>query len=310
MRLSAPGGKVKSNVLLIGPYGCGKSELGRAICADSRVIGASISVTSTLTAYMHESVNNVKRVYDAAKELRVNSLERKPVILVLDEFDGWFARSEIGTFSDIDMQQIENTFLEILDGMEDYTGLITLAMTNKPKAVPTGIMRRFRYVDIVGQLNADERASLLKMYLEKSLPTHQDVAGQYDHWAEKLVDTPGDVIRKVVDEIHFSLVPEYIRTHPKEAARVEKILQKRASDKGTHDDGDIDWLKAKLGQYRLITPLDVERTIDDLLKKPNIRKQVNAAKEVYRDAQLLMEELAQETQVGFGLKRKSGIMDS
>ncbi len=312
MRLSAPGGRVRSNILLIGPFGCGKTELARAVCSDPRVIGGSVSVASTLTAYMHESVNNVKRVYDAAKDLRLDARELKPVALILDEFDGWFAKGDIPSHSGVDMQQIENILLEVLDGMEDYTGIITIAMTNQPKEIPKGIVRRFRYVDIVGELTNEERANMLKMYLERTLPVHEDVhkdiANHYGRWAERLADAPGDVVRKVVDEIHFVLLPDYIKEHRKEATRVEQVLRKREMNEGVLDDADIRYVKSKLAKYRPVSPADVERSIDYLLQKPNIRSQIDTARKVYRDAKLLLEELS-VGQRGFGLTRQSGLYE-
>jgi SpoVK/Ycf46/Vps4 family AAA+-type ATPase len=229
----------------------------------------------------------------------------------LDEFDGWFAHGENGGHSETDMQQIENILLEVLDGMEDYNGIITMAMTNKPKMIPKGIMRRFRYVDIVGELTAEERAGLLKMYLEKTLPLHEDVPENYQRWAEKLADAPGDVVRKVVDELHFQKVPPYLRENPSKAERIEKILYRREMNKGDLNDKDIAYVRETLRRGGvIITPLDVEHQIDQLLLRPAVRMQINAAKEVYRDAKRLLEDLASGEGRGYGMKHKSSLFES
>ncbi len=309
MRLSAPGGKVRSNILIIGPYGCGKTELARAVCADKRVIGTSVSVAGTLTAFMHESVNNVKRIYDEAKELRQDARDLKPVVLVLDEFDGWFAHSEYGNLSDVDMHQIENVLLEVLDGMEDYNGIITMAMTNRPMLIPKAILRRFRYVDIVGQLTEQERIKMLSMYLE-GLPLHEDAENNYETWARRLENAPGDVIRKVVDEIHFKLLPQFIRENPTTASRLERILYRREINKGNLAKRDREYIKAKLGDYKVvITPDMVDSAIDSLLSQPQIRMQIDSARQVYEDAKLLLQELAVGERQTFGLKKRSRLFD-
>ena len=312
MSTSAPGGKVRSNILLIGPYGCGKTELARAACGDKRVIGASVSVANTLTAYMHESVGNVKRVYDQATELRTEARDQKPVMLVLDEFNGWFANGSEGANTNTDMQQIENVFLEVLDGMEDYNGIITLAMTNKPMDIPAGIMRRFRYVDIVGQLTTEERAGMLEMYLARRMPLHQDVPLHYQAWAERLQDAPGDVVRKVVDEIHFELIPKFIANYPAAAKRMEQVLYQRENKAGIVTDRDIDYVKSRLQQYGVIvTPDHVNNALDNLLKQPAIQRQIDAAKTVYRDAERILEDLDLASSGGrpFGLQSRSKLFD-
>ncbi|MBI2564576.1 AAA family ATPase [Candidatus Woesearchaeota archaeon] len=309
MRLSAPGGKVRSNIFLIGPYGCGKTELARAVCSDERVIGASVSVASTLTAYMHESVNNVKRVYDAAKKLYIDGRELKPVVLCLDEFDSWFAQSDYG-YTSVDMEQIENVLLEVLDGMHDYNGIITMAMTNQPMEIPKGIMRRFRYVDVVGELSEDERVLMLKMYLEKTLPVNEDVSKQYVAWAKRLEGAPGDVIRKVVDEVHFTIVPEYLRAHPEKALRIQRTLQKREDKRGLTDDKDIEYLKKQLAEHRVVIPEDVDNAIEKLLSQPPIQMQIKAAKELYENTKELLNELSDRDNSGFGLKSRDKVFGS
>lgn len=305
MSITAPGGKVRSNILLIGPYGCGKTELGRAVCADERVIGTSVSVANTLTAFMHESVANVKRIYDSAVELRDNARDMKPVLLTLDEFNGWFTRSGNGTFADTDMQQIENIFLEVLDGMENYSGIITMAMTNKPLEIPHGVVRRFRYVDIVGQLTQAERKSLLSMYLEKRLPVAEGIAQNYDAWARKLDDAPGDVVRKVIDEVHFGLIPAFI----KQNERLEKVLYNREVKNGRPSDEDIAYVKVQLQKYGCIaTAEQVGTALDGILQKPHIKMQISDAKEVYKDARQLMEELS-HARSPYGLKPRDKIFE-
>ena len=307
MQLSAPGGKVKSNIFLIGPYGCGKTELARAVCGDERVIGAAVSIGNTLTAYMHESVGNIKRIYDQAVELRSEGRDMKPVILALDEFDGWFTRGEGNT--DVDMKQIENVFLEVLDGMEEYPGIITMGMTNNPKAVPRGILRRFRYVDVVGQLTRNEREKLLRMYLGKRLPIHSDVEQNYLRWAEQLEDAPGDVIRKVADEVHFELVPPFIKAHPREARRMEKILCQREIKGKALSETDISYVRNQLQRYNVITTPDiVDSSLKRLLLQPAIRMQIDAARKVYQDSEQVLNELS-NAGTPFGLKPRSNLFD-
>ena len=271
------------------------------------MIGASVSVADTLTAWMHESVNNVKRVYESATKLRKEALDQKPVALTLDEFDSWFARGD-GSYSDKDMQQIESILLQVLDGMADYNGVITIAMTNEPRAIPKAIVRRFRYVDIVGQLTDKEREDMLKMYIEKTLPIDENVPKYYSDWAKKLEDAPGDVVRKVVDEIHFDLLPKFIKGNKTESQKIERVLHEREIKKGSLSDNDIKYIKDRLQKYNVVvTPDHVNKSLDYLLNQAPIQMQINVAKEVYDDAKALLDEIIAGP--GFGFRKGKKLFD-
>lgn len=260
---------------------------------------------------MHESVANIKRIYDRAVELRERARDMKPVVLTMDEFNIWFTgNSNGGRFTDTDMKQIENIFLEVLDGMENYSGIITMAMTNRPLDIPHGIVRRFRYVDIVGQLTQVERKALLSLYLEKRLPVADGMQSHYDNWSTRLEHAPGDVVRKVVDELHFEMIPEFIRANPRLADRLEKVLYRREAKDGRLSDADIRYVKGQLQRYGCIaTPEQVGSALDMVLGKPHIRMQINDAKQVYRDAAQLLDQMSQASPHGFGLKPRDKLFE-
>src|SRR3989344_9523268 len=166
---TAPRGKIRSNIIAIGPYGCGKTEIGRAIAGDPRFIGAEVTITDLLTAWFGEFEKNIDRVWDGAVQLRRNSGEDKLVMLLMDEFDSWFNNSN-GHWVDNTFSRAQKALQQKLDGVVDYEGIIVVGFTNEPKKIPLAIYRRFKYVDIVGELEGDERAALLKDFLQRGLP--------------------------------------------------------------------------------------------------------------------------------------------
>jgi SpoVK/Ycf46/Vps4 family AAA+-type ATPase len=310
MRVSAPRGDIKSNLMLIGPYGCGKTEMAKAIGADPRIIGFNVTAADLLTAYMHESVKNVKRLYDHAKDLRQKSRFTKPVAILLDEFDRLFSYGE-GVHQAYDGKRMEGVFQEMMDGVVGYEGVFLVALTNIPKQVPEAILRRFKYVDVVGQLTKEERASLFKQFLTKGLPVADDVTEtSYLEWADRLEDAPGDVLGKVADEVHFKFMKEFVDKHGDKVSGIERRLSKRLRDKEI-EERDRKFLRDALKQYKIVGANDVSDALDMVIKQPQIQMQINKAKQVYRDAGELMQGLSSigGKEMGFGgtVKKRSAL---
>ncbi len=315
MSLTAPDGKIRSNMLIIGSYGCGKTELAKAACADPRVMGASVSLRNILTALAHESPNNLGRVYDEARKILQEGREMMPLLLVIDEFDGLFKRpnqKEGIVLGGHDLEQIELVLSEMLDGMGDYRGITTIAMTNQPEDIPPRIMRRFRYVDVVGQLTTEERAGMAKRYLAK-LPLHETIGeANYAAWGERLKDAPGDVVRKVFDEVHWELMGRLWNNHPEELRLINGTLQEWKKDSSGYSEEIargylLEELKSLGG---LVYPDEVTRELEATLSRPENVEQIQLAKETYLSAEKIKQRLTasqgQEERPKFGLPLREG----
>ena len=306
MRLSAPRGNVKSNLLFIGPYGCGKTEIARAIGGDKRIIGFSVAVADMLTAYMHESVKNVKRMYDCAKDLRKGSRYTKPVAILIDEFDRLFDYGQ-GVHQAYDGGRMTGILQEMMDGVVDYEGVFLVGMTNVPKQIPEAVLRRFKYVDVVGQLNQEERIKLFKMFLTRGLPVDPSVTEEdYAKWAEMLNHAPGDVIGKVTDEIHFKFMHELVTADSKMVAALEKTLSKKLRDREAKKQ-DFTFLKNTLAKRRTIGATDITTALETVISQPQVKMQIDKAKKTYKDAADIMKGLSVigETDHGFHGVKKS-----
>jgi SpoVK/Ycf46/Vps4 family AAA+-type ATPase len=285
---TAPRGKIKSNMIAIGPYGCGKTEIARAIAADPRFIGAEVSVTDALTAYFGEFEKNVDRVWEAAATLRRDSGDNKLVFMLMDEFDAWFNKSN-GHWVDQTYTRVQKALQMKLDGVTDYPGIVTVGFTNEPARIPLALLRRFKYVDIVGELEPDERVQLLKQFLTRGLPLSTGFRAQhYEAWGQRLEGATGDIIGKVVDDIHYDFMREFIGEHPREGRRLNNYIARQMRD---GEPVDIRYVKRTMGQHGRVTPATVGNAIDTKLGEPIIREQIDTAVRVYAEARQVLANL-------------------
>ncbi|MEM7230147.1 MAG: ATP-dependent zinc metalloprotease FtsH [Planctomycetota bacterium] len=158
------GGRIPRGVLLIGPPGCGKTLLAKAIAGEADVPFFSISGSDFVEMFVGVGASRVRDLFKQAKE-------NSPCIIFLDEIDAVGRRRGGGftTGGHDEREQTLNAILVEMDGFEASDQVIVIAATNRADVLDPALTRpgRFdrqvhvQYPDIVG------RRAILEVHSKK-----------------------------------------------------------------------------------------------------------------------------------------------
>ncbi|MCX5705195.1 MAG: ATP-dependent zinc metalloprotease FtsH [Candidatus Omnitrophica bacterium] len=162
------GGKIPKGVLLIGPPGCGKTLIARAVAGEAEVPFFSISGSDFVEMFVGVGASRVRDLFEQGR--RASKISQKGAIIFIDEIDavGRLRFSGIGGGND-EREQTLNALLVEMDGFDTAQGIILIAATNRPDTLDPALLRpgRFDRTIIVNLPDIKGREEILKVHTRK-----------------------------------------------------------------------------------------------------------------------------------------------
>lgn len=175
------GAKIPKGVLMMGPPGCGKTLLAKAIAGEANVPFLSISGSEFVEMFVGVGASRVRDLFKRAKKFA-------PSIIFIDEIDAVGRRRGTGLGGSHDeREQTLNQILVEMDGFDPNIGVIVVAATNRADVLDPALLRPGRFdrrvtIDIP---DIREREEILKVHAKKK-PIGKEVS--FRKMAER---TPG-----------------------------------------------------------------------------------------------------------------------
>lgn len=138
--LKKHGVKPPRGILLVGPPGTGKTLLAKALANKTNATFYHVKVSDVLSMWYSESEANVSRIFDLAKE-------NSPAVIFIDEIDAiGRSRGHFGGMAgDNVSSRVVNSLCQNMDGLEELSGVIVLAATNRKDDVDSALLRPGRF---------------------------------------------------------------------------------------------------------------------------------------------------------------------
>ncbi|MFN8497687.1 MAG: ATP-dependent zinc metalloprotease FtsH [Anaerolineae bacterium] len=133
------GARIPKGVLMVGPPGCGKTLMAKAVAGEAGVPFFSISGSEFVEMFVGVGASRVRDLFEQAKR-------HSPCIIFIDEVDavGRHRGAGLGGSHD-EREQTLNQILVEMDGFDTDTNVILMAATNRPDILDPALLRPGRF---------------------------------------------------------------------------------------------------------------------------------------------------------------------
>lgn len=157
------GARVPRGALLVGPPGCGKTLLAKAVAGEAKVPFISISGSDFVEMFVGVGASRVRDLFKKARQ-------KAPSIVFIDEIDavGKKRHGKFGGGND-ERDNTLNQLLVEMDGFTTDTSVIVLAATNRQDILDSALLRpgRFDRTIEVTLPAINEREQIFNVHLKK-----------------------------------------------------------------------------------------------------------------------------------------------
>lgn len=154
------GAKIPKGVLLVGPAGCGKTLIARAVAGESNVPFFSVAGSSFVELFVGVGSGRVRSLFQEAKK-------QQPCLIFVDELDSiGKVRGPAIVGGHEEREQTLNQLLSEMDGFEPNDKIVVLAATNRPDVLDPALLRpgRFDRKIVLDLPDIQEREEILKIH--------------------------------------------------------------------------------------------------------------------------------------------------